>query len=278
MKRFLIILLLIVSFFMGSAQDSAKDDKIAGLEKKVDQLEQKLAERDSLYESQMGKIQEERQHFISFIESNFKIFHLIVGVGSGLIIFILSFLGVKQGKSLKKYATGFKKDARRELRVARDRTILEISSAINKDPMVVKSVMDERVKDAELKKRYSIRIFYSEERKKNSIKLQLEKFGIERIKEELIKPEELTAQKFQKTVEDVAFIIDFNESNDIVEQLKKELKAYSKNWPCFFYAGKNSFPRDNSNITFNACSSEITIYQNLIDLLRYIDFRKCTKE
>jgi hypothetical protein len=99
--------------------------------------------------------------------------------------------------------------------------------------------MDEREKDAELKRKFSIRLFYSDENKMKSIKLQLKKFGIENIKEELVAPKDLTAQKFQKTQEKIVFIIDFNDKNGIETQLDKELKNFKKNRPCFFYAGKN---------------------------------------
>jgi hypothetical protein len=269
MKRFLIICILINISCIGFAQDTAEQTKIAELENKVEQLEMKMAERDSLYESHLEKIQNERQDFVEFIKNNLGFIRWFLIIVSS--IFVIFFFNEK--KSIKKYKKEIEEEAKRELRTARDQAILEIASAINKDPMVIKSVMDERVKDAELKKKFSIRLFYSDESKMKSIKLQLEKFGIENIKEELVAPEDLTSQKFQKTQEKIVFIIDFNDKNGIETQLDKELRNFKKNRPCFFYAGKNKFPKNNQNITYNTCNSEITIYQNLMDLMRYMDFK-----
>jgi hypothetical protein len=274
MKTLLLTLLLATLAFAGVAGTKEDSIRMVELEKKVENLQTKLSERDDLYESHLNKIQTERNSFVSFIESNINCFKWILSIATAFVLGLLGFFGWKHGKSLKEYKAELKEDAERELRKARDKAILEISSLIEKDPRVVKSVIDERLKDAELKKKMSICLIYSDYSKITDLKLQLLKFGIENITELKLKIPAFTVANFKKKLSDIVFIIDHLEEKktDIEDQLKEELKECKDKLPAFFYLGKNIFPRDNDKIISNACRTESTIYQNLLDLMRYVDF------
>lgn len=279
MKQFIIISLIVLySSSSVFAQEELKKDKISELEGKIEQLEEKLAKRDSLYESHLTLILEERQKFVDFIEHSVNIMQYTLGAASVILGIIFAFFGFNQKKHLKKYADEAQKEARRKLKEARDKIVLEISSIIKKDPAIIKSVIDDRVKDAELKKKVSIRLFeFSKDNPKlRNIKLQLIKFGIENIHEELINPEEIIT-KLTNTKEDIAFLIDFDGKNQAMDLLNKKLDFSKKDRPCFFYAGKGRFPSEKVKFS-NYCNSEITIYQNLMDLIRFMDFKGLIKE
>jgi hypothetical protein len=276
MKTLFLTLILASLAFTGVAKTNNDSIKIVELEKKVETLQTKLSERDALYESHLKDIQSERNSFVSFIESNINCFKWILSIATAFVLGLLGFFGWKHGKTMKEYKAELKEDAERELRKARDKAILEISSMIEKDPMVVKSVIDERLKDAELKKKMSICLIYSDASKISTIKMQLLKFGIENITEKKLETSALTVNEFKAISSDILFIIDHLEGKktDIQDQLKKELEGCKEKLPAFFYLGKNNFPRDNDKIISNACRTESTIYQNLLDLMRYVDFKK----
>ena len=279
MKQFIGILIIVLcSSFSVIAQETSQKNNISELENKIELLEEKLAQRDSLYESHLNLILEERQKFVDFIEHSFNITYNTVVAASVILVIIFTCLGFNQKKHLKKYADEVKKEAKQELQKARDSMVCEISSSIKKDPEIIKSVIDDRVKDAELKNKVSIRLFaFSEyELKLRNIELQLIKFGIENIQEEFINPEEIIT-KLKNTREDIAFLIDFDKEKQVSNLLNEKLDSYKKDRPCFFYAGKGKFPSEKVKYS-NYCNSEITIYQNLMDLIRFMDFKGLIKE
>jgi hypothetical protein len=280
MKTLLLTLLFTTLAFAGMTGTKEDSIRMVELEKKVENLQAKVTERDALYENHLKDIQAERNSFVSFIESNINCFKWILSIATAFVLGLLGFFGWKHGKTMKEYKSELKEDAERELRKARDKAILEISSMIKKDPMVVKSVMDERLKDAELKKKMSICLLYSDEQEKNKVELQLLKFGIENVTEQSFeKVGELSNDKIEKVKENILFIIDSSKDEEKSDKKNTQLCFHVGdnksilNGRNVFYKGSGTFP-NSSEYTSNFAKTNVTIYQNLLDLMRYIDFKQ----
>lgn len=269
--------------------------------KQQGQLENK---RNELYKT----LKEERKNHQDFVQNIYlwvSIFISIIGVALGTII---SFLGYKTRKEVKEKIDEYKiqlinesqekleahkikldNDAKEKLESHKNEIVIQCSKLLSENPFHIKELIDERISDYEVKQNNKIQLIYhkDESESMNKIYNQLKYYGF--ILGESIPFSDYNQIPYENYSEDIVyFIIDNNEKD---ESNKKPTFNIPTNL-CFELNNGNHnntplqkcniFYQGDSFLTFKAkqqnfAKTPTTIYNNLMDLLRYVEYEKKIK-
>lgn len=281
MKRCLLTISFCFFFCVSFAQDTNENTYI---NQQYEFLKEQQNEVKKEYEAITEELKEERQNHQNFVKWVYTVTaSLFTGLGIAVLVIVF------------RYQTNSRKDAETridEIQQSAESTvnnkteeikndaIIKIANAAQENPEIIREIVDDRMRDLALKKDVKIGLIYhnDDEEDKNNLITQLHDYNVnvtkKNIQEYPVNPEytPLPEDFFDKKEEHVFFILDLTE-NKITKYLNQKLKDESIQNKGFFYMGKSKFEPENAHLIVNFSNSPSTLYQNFMDLLRYLHFR-----
>ena len=265
--------------FTAKAQQTKTESKseITFLKEQYQELLDQQVKLEEKREQMITDLKNEREKYLDFIEVIVRIFAgIVVIIGS-----IAAFLGWNEFKkirkdierttadALQKEGERLEKEAKEKLKCYTNEIILNISKLIERNPASLKDMIDQKISDYEAKQNNPICLYHTDGDK---IEEQLKAYDFKIIETNEIKPEEEPAQYLSSKDASVVFIVDpYSEKKEVIEFCNRLKEKVSKDTN-YFYLGNGHF--EGKVHLSNYASTPITVEHNLLDLLRYIEFKK----
>lgn len=217
-------------------------------------------------------LQQERKNHQDFVECIYRwISGIIILLGA-----ILSWVGYSSfKKGIQLALKNAKKEFEKKSKEQTKKTSEDIARILGQDPKSIKQLITTKIASSEAKRNNSIVFYYKKgEGEEQDIINQLKYYGF--IISKSIEIDNSFIENLKCNEKSVQFILDLkgNAENDLIK-MKNNASNLKK---CkLFYLGKHFFSKD-LDWTMNFSSSPSTLYNNLLDLLRYIDYLNITKE
>lgn len=273
----LIVATMALSFSMNAQQPNKVSKSETEFEILKDQY-QKLLNQQVELEKERGKmideLKSEREKYLNFME-------LIIGICSGILVLlgaIATFTGWKTRSDIKKQLADIERkttetirkeserletDAKEKLQSHTNQLILDVSRLINRNPDSIKEMIDRRINDYEAKQNNPICLYHTAG---DGIDEQLKAYDFNIIESYEINHEEEPTQYISYKNASVVFIADT--TGKFSNGLKDKVSADAN----YFYLGSGRF--DGDVRLKNFANTPIAVEHNLLDLLRYIEFKK----
>ncbi|MFA8300753.1 MAG: hypothetical protein ACEPOV_11360 [Hyphomicrobiales bacterium] len=244
-------------------------------------------------------------------EENHKFVNNIYLWGSAIlaiISFILGFFNMKTKKEIKEKIEEYKtqltnesykeldthklkleENAKKEIEAYKNEIVIQCSKLLNENPFHIKELIEERISDYEVKQNNKIQIVYHKDEIESMNKLykQLKFYGFNLGNS--IPYSDYKQIPYNDYSEDIIYFIQDNNKKD--ESNKKPIYNTPTNLCLELNNGNhnntplqkcNIFYQGDSHLTFktkqqNFAKTPTTIYNNLMDLLRYVEYEKKIK-
>jgi hypothetical protein len=230
-------------------------------------------------EHMIRDLKNEREKYLNFIETIISIFtSMILILGSVAVFFgwnefkkIRKDIEQKTTELLQKERERLENEAKEKLKCYSNEIILNISKLIERNPASIKDLINQKISDYEAKQNNPICLYHTEG---DGIDKQLKIYDFQIIETYEIKAEEEPKRYCSFQDASVVFIAnpysEDKDASDFCSNLKQKVNEDGN----YFYLGKSRF---DAKVHFSNCASTpITIEHNLLDLLRYIEFKKST--
>jgi hypothetical protein len=289
MRKAIILSLLLCIYTKGIAQENKQsqeiktdNDRIEQLNSTAKALEQKLLERDKLYDEHLKRIQEERIKFIDYIESNLFFLKWFISVIALILGIIITFFEITRYKNIQIWLKEKEKTIKNEI----DTTVSRLLSGMTQaESETIRTIIKYNEIDELLKKRLKITIVSMKDISEypSLKKILYSNFNAENIS--FIIANNGFINKIKKYKPDIIFINnisnDFNfkkphenpdEINHILTEFEEKGIFYYTNTEFWFSAGKKIE-------LYNFSNSFATLYDQLLKLARlYYSLYKCKLE
>lgn len=292
MKQTITIVLLILTLgvsankkqnFQKKSKAEIESVKVEELERQCHILNEKIIELDSIYRSDIVLLKSTRQEHFNTIESAYSFLKWFVSILSLVVVGFATYFGFSNKKSLNEYKKEMKEEAQTEIKKITNKFVSEVAQVIKRNPEALDDVIAEKLSDCLAKSNNSICLVHSDNSEMKSIKYQLVSYGFNNMTDKQFDSPDDINEKFLEAIQsNVIFFIDttdhvkINNDKDSTELCNYlwSNKTVLKNRN-YFYLGSAVFPfHKEQKYIVNYAKSKSTVYQNLLDLLRYIEYKK----
>lgn len=274
----LIVATLALTFSVNAQQTNTVSKSETEFEILKDQY-QKLLDQQVELEKERAQIttelKEERENHQDFVEGIYRWLSVIIL----LIVGIATFFGWKEYKkaladierktteAIRKESERLETDAKEKLQSHTNQLILDVSRLINRNPDSIKEMIHRRINDYVAKQNNPICLYHTAG---DGIDEQLKAYDFNIIESYEINHEEEPTQYISYKNASVVFIADT--TGKFSNGLKDKVSADAN----YFYLGSGRF--DGDVRLKNFANTPIAVEHNLLDLLRYIEFKKSDKK
>lgn len=312
MKRKMTIILLVITLPLIAQIKQEKSQKSkAEIEFEIlkDRYKELDVKRNELYET----LKTERKNHQDFVENIYIILSGVIGLLALIVSAILSYLGFSNRKGLKEYKKELQKNAfdevtrlkneslknvnnkiasinsdinkklldiKRNIQSESDKRtknisnemINKISKILDESPAIVEDLINGKMSINHAKNSNEVDIIGDNRTVANDIYSQLKAYGF-KVNDNIhiySNKEELYSI-IEKNKSQIRFFVGLNGSGkELIDNLNQKSEILNKSYN--FYLGEGFFP--SGDWIANFARTKSTIYQNLLDLLRYIEYRK----
>lgn len=285
MKRIIIAFIvatLALSYQVNAQQTNAVSKSETEFEILKDQY-QKLVNQQVELEKERAQIttelKEERKNHQDFVEGIYK----WIAVFISAVVAILGFFGWKEYKkaladierktteAIRKESERLETDAKEKLQSLTNQLILDVSRLINRNPDSIKEMIDRKIYDYDVKQNNPICLYHTAE---DGVDEQLKAYDYNIIESYEINSDDEPSQYISYKDASVVFIAnpysEENSANSFCTNLDNKVKSDVN----YFYLGAGRFDSNNKVQFKNFANTPITVEHNLLDLLRYIEYKK----
>lgn len=288
MKRIIlafIVATLALTFSVNAQQTNSVSKSETEFEILKDQY-QKLLDQQVELEKERAQIttelKEERINHQDFVEGIYKWIAVFISV----VVAILGFFGWKEYKkaladierktteAIRKESERLETDAKEKLQSHTNQLILDVSRLINRNPDSIKEMIDRRINDYVAKQNNPICLYHTAG---DGIDEQLKAYDYNIIESYEINSDEEPSQYISYKNASVVFIANPHSDKEKGDEFCNRLNKLVIKDSNYFYLGKYGTFTDNVSDS-NFARTAATVEHNLLDLLRYIEFKKSDKK
>lgn len=275
MKRIILVLVTVVFTFLGYAQQSNTALKSETEFQILKEQYQKLLDQQVTFEKERVQItrelKEERKNHQDFVEGIYRWLSVIILLIGGIATFLgwkeykkaLADIERKTTEAIRKESERLTVDAKEKLHSLSNQLILDVSRLINRNPDSIKEMIDSRISDYEARQNNPICLYHTAG---DGIDEQLKVYDFNIIESYEINQEEEPIQYISYKNASIVFIADT--TGKFINNLNDKTSSDTN----YFYLGPGYF-KGNARLK-NFASTPIAVEHNLLDLLRYIEFKK----
>jgi hypothetical protein len=277
MKQIMILAFILMLSSAGWAQEKQQESIIIkDLVKKVEQLEsesktlnQKLSEKDKIYDDHLKDIQKERESLISFTKDNLEFLKWFVSIIALILGGIIAFVEIKSLIGFKRWKKEKEANIEKEINDSVSKILARLSESETK---TIKDIIKFSSIDSELKSRIRISIISVNPLPDNSTLLRVLRSNF--IPENVFNSNYTNYKKdYSSFNPDLILINNINNEFGFEKDLEnpkeiEELIEDNKTKGIFYYTNSSYRFNASSIELYNFANSFATLYDNLIQLAR----------